>query len=109
MDSWGNIDMNRPIVAGHTPVAVSLTKGEAYDFCVCEKSESQPFGEGSHAGTFLSHTCRYRHLFRGGNIFLKRRLSSCRLWRGPAGMTRSGRSLGTAEQPGIATWLCYQV
>lgn len=43
--------MKKPVVADNKPVKVSLAKGQEYHFCTCGKSKSQPFCDGSHAGT----------------------------------------------------------
>ncbi len=43
--------MSNPVVADNKPVKVSLSKGQEYHFCTCGKSKSQPFCDGSHAGT----------------------------------------------------------
>ena len=43
--------MTQPIVADNKPVKVNLSKGEDYYFCTCGRSKSQPFCDGSHAGT----------------------------------------------------------
>ncbi|MGV6816867.1 MAG: glutamate synthase-related protein [Thiotrichales bacterium] len=43
--------MSNPVVADNKPVQVVLTKGEEYHFCTCGRSKSQPFCDGSHAGT----------------------------------------------------------
>ncbi len=43
--------MSKPIIADITPSKVSLTEGEDYYFCSCGRSKSQPFCDGSHAGT----------------------------------------------------------
>ena len=43
--------MNNPVIADNKPVNVSLSKGQEYHFCTCGKSKSQPFCDGSHAGT----------------------------------------------------------
>ena len=46
--------MTKPIIADNKPNKVSLTKGDQYYFCSCGRSKSQPFCDGSHAGTGLS-------------------------------------------------------
>jgi len=46
--------MKNPVVADNKPVKVSLIKGQEYHFCTCGKSKSQPFCDGSHAGTSFS-------------------------------------------------------
>ncbi len=43
--------MSLPIVADNKPAAVTLNAGETYAFCRCGRSKSQPFCDGSHAGT----------------------------------------------------------
>lgn len=43
--------MTKPIVADNRPKKVELAKGEEYYFCACGRSKSQPFCDGSHAGT----------------------------------------------------------
>lgn len=43
--------MALPIVAGNRPLGVELKAGEEYYFCACGQSDSQPFCDGSHAGT----------------------------------------------------------
>ena len=43
--------MSKPVVADNKPVKVTLSKGQEYHFCTCGKSKSQPFCDGSHAGT----------------------------------------------------------
>jgi glutamate synthase domain-containing protein 2/CDGSH-type Zn-finger protein len=43
--------MANPIIADNKPVKVSLSKGQEYHFCTCGRSRSQPFCDGSHAGT----------------------------------------------------------
>lgn len=43
--------MKNPIIADNKPVKVTLSKGQEYHFCTCGKSKSQPFCDGSHAGT----------------------------------------------------------
>ena len=43
--------MSNPVVADNKPVKVNLSKGQEYYFCSCGRSKSQPFCDGSHAGT----------------------------------------------------------
>jgi glutamate synthase domain-containing protein 2/CDGSH-type Zn-finger protein len=43
-----------PIVAGNAPIRVELERDREYHFCACGRSKSQPFCDGSHAGTGLS-------------------------------------------------------
>ena len=43
--------MPNPIIADNKPVKVNLSKGQGYHFCTCGRSSSQPFCDGSHAGT----------------------------------------------------------
>jgi len=43
--------MANPIIADNKPVRVELAKGQEYHFCTCGLSNSQPFCDGSHAGT----------------------------------------------------------
>ncbi|HRE90077.1 MAG TPA: CDGSH iron-sulfur domain-containing protein, partial [Myxococcota bacterium] len=40
-----------PIIANNAPTAVQLVQGQEYHFCACGRSGSQPFCDGSHAGT----------------------------------------------------------
>jgi glutamate synthase domain-containing protein 2/CDGSH-type Zn-finger protein len=47
----GKAAMKHPIVADNKPVKVNLCKGQEYHFCTCGRSRSQPFCDGSHAGT----------------------------------------------------------
>ena len=44
-------DQKGPVVSARAPIAVALEKGEAYHFCVCGRSKSQPFCDGSHPGS----------------------------------------------------------
>jgi len=46
--------MSEPIVADNKPIKKSLTKGEAYFFCACGRSNDQPFCDGSHKGTGIA-------------------------------------------------------
>jgi len=46
--------MSNPIIADNKPKAVSLKQGEEYNFCVCGRSNNQPFCDGSHKGTLFS-------------------------------------------------------
>ena len=43
--------MSNPVIADNKPVKVELAKGQEYHFCTCGRSSSQPFCDGSHAGT----------------------------------------------------------
>ncbi len=43
--------MKKPVIADNKPIAVDLSAGEEYHFCTCGRSSSQPFCDGSHAGT----------------------------------------------------------
>ena len=43
--------LKKPIVADNKPIKVELEKGKEYHFCPCGRSQSQPFCDGSHAGT----------------------------------------------------------
>jgi CDGSH-type Zn-finger protein len=43
--------MAKPVIADNKPVKVQLAKGQEYHFCTCGRSLSQPFCDGSHAGT----------------------------------------------------------
>ena len=40
-----------PIIANNRPAKVDLKEGEKYYFCMCGRSKSQPFCDGSHVGT----------------------------------------------------------
>ncbi|MFV7772041.1 glutamate synthase-related protein [Shewanella marisflavi] len=46
--------MTKPVIADNKPKKVELTKGKEYYFCVCGRSNSQPFCDGSHKGTGLT-------------------------------------------------------
>jgi glutamate synthase domain-containing protein 2/CDGSH-type Zn-finger protein len=43
--------MKKPVVADNTPVAVELEADRQYHFCTCGRSATQPFCDGSHAGS----------------------------------------------------------
>ena len=43
--------MTNPTIADNKPIKVELAKGQEYYFCACGRSKSQPFCDGSHAGT----------------------------------------------------------
>ena len=43
--------MEKPVRADNKPIKVRLAKGQEYHFCTCGRSQSQPFCDGSHAGT----------------------------------------------------------
>ena len=43
-------------IAGTSPIEVELEAGKTYAFCVCGRSQGQPFCDGSHEGTpFTPH------------------------------------------------------
>jgi CDGSH-type Zn-finger protein len=46
--------MNNPIIADNKPIKVILKKNQEYYYCVCGRSNSQPFCDGSHKGTSFS-------------------------------------------------------
>ncbi len=43
--------MTLPIIADVTPSVMELEEGKDYWWCTCGRSQSQPFCDGSHAGT----------------------------------------------------------
>ena len=46
--------MSTPVIAAMQPVAVDLKEGHEYYWCRCGRSASQPFCDGSHAGTDIA-------------------------------------------------------
>ena len=40
-----------PEIGGRAPLAAEVVAGETYWWCACGRSNSQPFCDGSHAGT----------------------------------------------------------
>lgn len=45
--------MSGPLIARTTPYAVEVKAGKSYWWCSCGRSKSQPFCDGSHAGSAL--------------------------------------------------------
>ena len=43
----------RPIAAQKAPYGIDVEAGKTYYWCACGRSKSQPFCDGSHAGTGL--------------------------------------------------------
>ena len=43
--------MSEPVVVGKTPLEAQLEPGVEYWWCACGRSKTQPFCDGSHAGT----------------------------------------------------------
>ncbi len=43
--------MATPKIAGTSPIAVELTKGQKYSWCTCGLSANQPYCDGAHKGT----------------------------------------------------------
>ncbi len=60
--------MSKPFIADTKPVKVDLARGQEYHFCTCGQSKSQPFCDGSHAGT--SFTPRVIVSEEGGEAYL---------------------------------------
>jgi CDGSH-type Zn-finger protein len=44
----------QPAVGGRMPIQVEVAAGETYWWCACGRSKTQPFCDGSHAGTAFS-------------------------------------------------------
>ncbi len=43
--------MPQPVIANNKPIKIDIKQGEEHYFCVCGRSQSQPFCDGSHKGT----------------------------------------------------------
>jgi CDGSH-type Zn-finger protein len=43
--------MSEPVIADKRPEVLELEPGKSYWWCACGRSKSQPFCDGSHAGT----------------------------------------------------------
>jgi CDGSH-type Zn-finger protein len=43
--------MDKSVIGGRAPAPVKVTAGETYWWCACGRSKTQPFCDGSHAGT----------------------------------------------------------
>ena len=48
--------MDKPKIAGTSPIKVSLEKGKKYAWCSCGESANQPFCDGAHKGSSFSPT-----------------------------------------------------
>lgn len=46
--------MEKPTIAGKSPLVISLEKEKNYAWCSCGKSDSQPWCNGAHKGTSLA-------------------------------------------------------
>jgi len=46
--------MSEPVIAQKSPYPVDVKAGEAYWWCACGRSKSQPFCDGSHKGTDIT-------------------------------------------------------
>ncbi|HEY5210083.1 MAG TPA: adenylate/guanylate cyclase domain-containing protein [Stellaceae bacterium] len=49
------IEIEGPVVAGKKPVMIEVVAGETYYWCACGRSKNQPFCDGSHTATQLTH------------------------------------------------------
>ncbi|MCS6945994.1 MAG: CDGSH iron-sulfur domain-containing protein [Steroidobacteraceae bacterium] len=43
--------MSEPVIAGRAPLPIDVEQGKTYWWCVCGRSNRQPFCDGSHKGT----------------------------------------------------------
>jgi CDGSH-type Zn-finger protein len=43
--------MNQPLIASRVPCVVDVEKGRTYWWCACGRSRTQPWCDGSHAGS----------------------------------------------------------
>lgn len=43
--------MSKPVIADNNGKRAALVEGQEYWFCMCGRSKSQPFCDGSHQGT----------------------------------------------------------
>jgi len=43
--------MDKPKIAGKSPVPLEIVKGQSYAWCTCGLSSNQPLCDGSHKGT----------------------------------------------------------
>ena len=46
--------MPNPVIANNSPAKVALEQGKKYYFCMCGRSNNQPFCDGSHKGSEFS-------------------------------------------------------
>ena len=46
--------MSEPVIADKKPIVLELEPG-TYEWCACGRSKNQPFCDGSHKGTGLTH------------------------------------------------------
>jgi len=47
---------NQPEIGGIEPIDIDVVAGETYWWCMCGRSKSQPFCDGSHEGTGFEPT-----------------------------------------------------
>ena len=46
--------MDKPKIAGKSPISVDLIKDQTYVWCACGKSSNHPFCDGKHNGSGIS-------------------------------------------------------